>query len=85
MNFLGSHCGREYIAKNLPRAIFAVMTGVEEVGLENLEICTPINGCGCSLWWETTHTAAEAAHIWVASLTTFFLLDETTEGYGVVI
>jgi len=60
MNFLGSHCGREYIAKNLPLAIFAVMTGVEEVGLENSEICSPINGCGCSLWWETcTHTAAE--------------------------
>lgn len=38
----------EYIAKNLPLAIFAVMTGVEEVGLEDLEIFSPINGCGCS-------------------------------------
>lgn len=61
------------------------MTAVaEETGLEDVEIQGLINGCGFSLWGETSsHTAAKAAHI-RALLTIFAPLDKSARGDGVV-
>jgi hypothetical protein len=55
-------------------------TGAEEVGWEDSEIWSLINGRGCSLWQETgTHAAAEAAHIREPSLTPFPPLDKAAK------
>lgn len=65
LNFLGlmSQFRKKHFTEDLLLNI-SVPTGMERMGLGDLEIQGLIRGCGCSLWWEVcAHAGAEAAHI----------------------
>lgn len=70
LNFLGlmSPFRKKHFTEDLLLNV-SVPTGMERMGLGDLEIQGLIRGCGCSLWWEVcTHAGAKAAHIRESSL-----------------